>query len=141
MDKLRIYLAGSCRYAPDEGRAWREQATKMLEQTAEWKNNDVLVINPLNYFTYSENNHKTHRQVKNFYLNKIKNCDVVLCNLSGTSHSPGTAQELQYAIDNHIRIVGYDITDAYPWLVEVDCDVVFEKITEAVDYIRDYFME
>lgn len=141
MGKLRVYLAGSCRYATDEGRAWREQATKMLEQAAEWKNESVFAINPVDYFTYSETKHKTHKQVKNFYLNKIKGCDVVLCNLDGTNHSPGTAQELQYAVDHEIPIVGFGANDAYPWLVDVDCDVVFEKITEAVDYIRDYFME
>lgn len=141
MNTLRIYLAGACKNVPDEGKMWRDQATKMIEQAAEWKNCSVKVINPLSYFTYAENKQKSHKQVKSFYMTKIKNCDVVLCNLSNTNFSPGTAQELQYAVDNQIPIIGFDTENAYSWLVDVDCDVVFEKITEAVDYIRDYFME
>lgn len=141
MERLKVYEAGACRHIPDEGRAWREQATKMLEQAAEWKNVQVSVINPLDFFTYAENKQKSHKQVKKFYMNKIKTCDVVLCNLEGTDYSPGTAQEIQYAVDHEIPIVGFGTNDAYPWLSDVDCDVTFEKITEAVDYIRDYFME
>ena len=139
--KLKIYMAGPCRHVPDEGRAWREQAAKMLEQAAEWKDTQVAIINPLDFFTYAENKQKSHKQVKKFYMNKIKTCDVVLCNLEGTDYSPGTAQEIQYAVDHEIPIVGFGVDKVYPWLSDVDCDVTFEKITEAVDYIRDYFME
>lgn len=141
MERLKVYEAGACRHVPDEGRAWREQATKMLEQAAEWKNVQVSVINPLDFFTYAENKQKSHKQVKKFYMNKIKNCDVVLVNLDSTDYSPGTAQEIQYAVDHEIPIVGFGTDKVYPWLSDVDCDVTFEKITEAVDYIRDYFME
>ena len=141
MGRLKIYAAGACRHVPDEGRAWREQVTKMLEQAAEWKNAQVSVVNPLDFFTYAENKQKSHKQVKQFYMNKIKNCDVVLVNLDSTDYSPGTAQEVQYAVDHEIPVVGFGTDKVYPWLSDVDCDVTFEKITEAVDYIRDYFME
>ena len=141
MGRLKIYAAGACRHVPDEGRAWREQATKMLEQAAEWKNVQVSVVNPLDFFTYAENKQKSHKQVKKFYMNKIKNCDVVLVNLDSTDYSPGTAQEVQYAVDHEIPVVGFGTDKVYPWLSDVDCDVTFEKITEAVDYIRDYCME
>ena len=141
MERLKVYEAGACRHVPYEGRAWREQATKMLEQAAEWKNVQVSVVNPLDFFTYAENKQKSHKQVKKFYMNKIKNCDVVLVNLDSTDYSPGTAQEIQYAVDHEIPVVGFGTDKIYPWLSDVDCDVTFEKITEAVDYIRDYFME
>ena len=141
MGRLKIYAAGACRHVPDEGRAWREQVTKMLEQAAEWKNAQVSVVNPLDFFTYAENKQKSHKQVKKFYMNRIKNCDVVLVNLDSTDYSPGTAQEVQYAVDHEIPVVGFGTDKVYPWLSDVDCDVTFEKITEAVDYIRDYFME
>ena len=33
---LKIYLAGACYNEPDEGREWRENATKLLKHAAEW---------------------------------------------------------------------------------------------------------
>lgn len=141
MKTLYIYLAGTCRHIPDEGKAWRDQATRMIEMAADLKNTQVRVVNPLDYFSYAENKQRTHKQVKKFYMNKIKNCDVILVNLNNTGVSPGTAQEVQYAVDHGIPVIGFGTDDVYSWLQDVDCDVAFDKITEAVDYIRDYFME
>lgn len=137
----KIYLAGACKNIPDEGAAWREQATVILNQAAEWKDSKVTVINPLDYFTYAENKQRSHKQVKNFYLNQIRKCDVILVNLSQTNSSPGTAQEVQFAVDNDIPVIGFGTSEVYPWISDVDCDVTFESITEAINYIRDYYME
>ena len=137
----KIYLAGACKKIPDEGAAWREQATVILNQAAEWKDSKVIVVNPLDYFTYAENKQKSHKQVKNFYLNQIRKSDVVLVNLSQTNSSPGTAQEVQFAVDNDIPVIGFGTSEVYPWISDVDCDVTFENITEAINYIRDYYME
>lgn len=138
---INVYLAGACKNIPDEGAAWRNQATAMLEQAAEWNNIKIKVINPLNYFTYAENKQKSHKQVKNFYMNQIRKCDVVLVNLSHTDTSPGTAQETQFAVDHDIPVIGFGTIDIYSWISDVDCDVTFESMTEAIDYISDYFME
>lgn len=140
MDTLRIYLAGPCRYEPDEGAAWRSKATEMLNQVAEWRGAAVDIINPLSYFSYAENNHKTHKQVKSFYMDKIKHCDLLLVNLSGTDTSPGTAMEVQFASDHDIQSIGFGNENIYPWLAEVDCQVVFQNLTEAINYIGDYYM-
>ena len=137
----KIYLAGACKNISDEGAAWREQATVILNQAAEWKDSKVTVINPLDYFTYAENKQRSHKQVKNFYLNQIRKCDVILVNLSQTNSSPGTAQEVQFAVDNDIPVIGFGTSEVYPWISDVDCDVTFESITEAINYIRDYYME
>lgn len=137
----KIYLAGACKNIPDEGAAWREQATVILNQAAEWKDSKVIVVNPLDYFTYAENKQRSHKQVKNFYLNQIRKCDVILVNLAQTNSSPGTAQEVQFAVDNDIPVIGFGTSEVYPWISDVDCDVTFESITEAINYIRDYYME
>ena len=52
----------------------------------------------------------------------------------------GTAQELQFAVDNHIPIIGFNDYDSYEWLPE-DCDVIFKGINEAIDYINDFYLE
>ncbi len=139
-NKIKIYLAGACKCLEDEGREWRERATKMLEQAAEWQDISIKVINPLDYFSYSEHKHKTHKQVKSFYTNKILNSNVLLCNLNDSDSSVGTGQEVQFAVCNKIPVIGFGRDRVYPWLAEVDCEVVFDTLTEACDYIRDYYM-
>ena len=136
---IKIYLAGPCAFEEDEGRGWREQAVKMLEQAAEWKGVQIQVINPIDFFTYSEPKHKTHKQVKSFYMHQIKKCDVVLCNLNRTKTSCGTAQEVQFAVDHDVPVIGFGTEEIYPWLGDVDCEVTFDSLLSAVDYCRDYY--
>lgn len=140
-NRIQIYLAGACKGLEDEGREWRLRATKMLEQAAEWQDVKIKVINPLEYFSYAEHKHKTHKQVKSYYLNQISKCDVVLCSLIDSDGSVGTGQEIQFACDHNIPVVGYGRDRVYPWLAEVDCEVVFDTLTEACDYIRDYYLK
>lgn len=137
---LTVYLAGPCKNLEDEGRGYREEITKMLETVAEWCGKSVKIINPTKYFSYSENKHKSNKQVKEFYLNKILHCDLVLCNVSNTDCSPGTAQETQFAVDHNIPVIGYGTKNCYPWITEVDCQVVFDSMHEVVDYVRDYYL-
>lgn len=134
-----IYLAGACRDVPDEGTTWRATVTERLEKIAEWCGGSVKVIDPIKYFSYKIRKHRTDKQVKEFYMSKLAKCDLVLLNLDNTASSVGTGQECQFARDHGIPIIGFGNTEMYPWLV-VDCQVVFEDMTLALDYIRDYYI-
>lgn len=140
MEIVRIYLAGPCKHLADEGKEWREKAATMLNQAAEDVGTAVKVINPVDYFSYSENKHQSDKQVKKYYMDQIKHCRLVLVNLESTELSPGTAQELQYAVDNNVQIIGFGEKYIYPWLL-VDCQAVFPSIHTAIDYIRDYYLK
>ena len=134
MRKIEIYLAGACACENDEGRGWREELIR------DYRNSDYLkMINPLDYFRYSENWHKTNKQVKEYYLSRIRKCDVVLVNLNNSAYSCGTAQEVQYAIDHDIPVIGFGNDNVYTWIAEVDCQVVFDNKEEAVQYILEYY--
>lgn len=140
IDTLKIYLAGNCKYEPDGGASWRKEITEKLCKVAEWSDKKIKICNPLNYFSYKLNKHKTQKQVKEFYLNKISKCDLVIVNLNNSDKSIGSAQEVQFAVDNYIPVIGFGTKNIYPWISEVDCQVVFNTITETVDYIRDYYI-
>ena len=140
MSTTRIYLAGRCKGLEDEGKGWRKKATEALYQAASWKESRISVIDPLDYFSYKEQNNKSHKQVKNYYMSRIRKCDIVLVNLEGTNESIGTAQEVQFAVDNNVVVIGFNAGKGYPWIEEVDCQVVFQTLFEAVDYIRDYYL-
>lgn len=139
MQTIQIYLAGPCKHLADGGKGWREKASTMLKQAAENVGATIRVINPVDYFSYSENKHQSDKQVKKYYLDQIKYSRLVLVNLENTTLSPGTAQELQYAVDSNVQIIGFGEKDVYPWLL-VDCQAVFQSIHTAIDYIRDYYL-
>lgn len=131
MKELKVYLSGTY------------SATNWRKEFASWiKNyNDLFydckltIYDPTDYFKNEGNS----KQVKNFYLNHlIKNSDVVLVNLSHSLNSIETAQELQYCVDHNIPIIGFGGTYVSKWLYE-DCDVVFDFLNEAIEYIVDYF--
>lgn len=140
MRPLNIYLAGRCKDLDDGGKAWRQEAVKILETVAEWTNTEVCVVNPTNYFGYTEKTYKSQKQIKDYYFDRIRKCDIVLVNLDGTDVSIGTAQEVQYAVDKEKTVIGFGKANMYPWIAEVDCQVVFDSLHEAIDYIRDYFL-
>lgn len=137
---LTVYLAGKCRGLNDEGKSWRNEIEVKLQTVAEWINSNIRVVDPTEYFSYSENKHKSNKQVKEFFLNKISQCDLVIVNLDDSDSSVGTAQECQFAVDNKIPIVGFGTKNMYEWIAEVDCQVVFDSMHEVVDYVRDYYL-
>ena len=137
---LTVYLAGKCRGLEDEGTSWRNEIAVKLQTVAEWTNSDIRVIDPTKYFSYNENKHKSNKQVKEFFLDKISQCDLVIVNLDDSDSSVGTAQECQFAVDNKIPIVGFGTKNMYEWIAEVDCQVVFDSMHEVVDYVRDYYL-
>ena len=135
---IRIYLAGASYFEDDEGRSWREKATQMIKTATADKECRVVVINPLDYFTYSEADHQSDSQVKQFYMDQILHSRLVLCNLDRTRTSPGTAQELQYAKDHKIQVIGFGTEEMYPWL-KVDCQATFPSMLQAIDYIVEHY--
>lgn len=139
MKKLTVYLFGACKCLEDEGSQWREEITTKLEKVAEWCGCEIDIINPLKYFSYSSNKHKTNKQVKEYYLSRIKKCDLLIGCLDESDKSVGSGMEVQFATDYGIPCIGFGTKNIYPWIAEVDCQVVFDTMTEAVDYIRDYY--
>lgn len=138
METIKIYLAGGCKNEEDEGIGWRQKAVQMFKTATEDKEDNVRVINPVDYFSYSEQKHQSDSQVKNYYMDQIRHSRVVLVNLNRSDVSCGTCMECQFAKDNNIPIIGFGTDNIYPWLL-VDCQVVFTSMLQAIDYIVDYY--
>lgn len=141
MEKYQIYLAGPCANESDEGMGWREKAATIFNEHIESSDYKIVVIDPTKYFTYADRkDHETDKQIKQFYLSQILRSNIVLCALDRTKMSPGTAQEIQFAVDHKIPVIGWGRDDIYPWL-EVDCQVAFPSMLQAIDYIKEYYIE
>ena len=136
---IKVYLAGPCYFEEDDGASWRQKATQMFKAVTEDLDCIIKIVNPLDFFSYSEVKHQSDTQVKQYYLDQILHSRLVLCNLDHTRTSPGTAQELQFAVDNKIPVISFSTEDdVYPWL-KVDSQVVFPSMLQAIDYIIDYY--
>lgn len=131
-DYITVYLAGACEHVPD----WRKDAMAAFYKIAKYDELKACVINPSDY----DQQNQTDRQIKSFLFSKIRQSDVMLVNLNYSSKCIGLAQEIQHAVDQYVPIVAYGRLDVHPWLANVDCDVVFNTLEEAIEYIRDYYM-
>lgn len=138
METVRIFLSGPVQYEPDKGMGWREKAEEIFTQVGDDRDVRIKVLNPTKFFSYDEAKHQSDTQVKEYYLDQIRHSRVVLCNLSNTKTSPGTAQELQFARDCHVQVIGFGTEEVYPWL-KVDCQAVFPSLLQAIDYILEYY--
>lgn len=130
--KPSIYLAGGCKHEADGGREWRSFVQKNYDE-------DFNIINPLDYFDYGQNWHQSDRQVKEYFMSRIKKSDVVLVNLNNSNLSCGTCQEVQYAVDHEIPVIGFGTENVYAWLGNVDCQAVFDDVGDAMDYLIEYY--
>lgn len=140
MKELNIYLAGACKGLADEGVTWRNDTFEKFNLAQQYL--DLVtykIYDPTDYFPRDGSKSLTAKQTKNFYMKYlIANSDLILVNLNNTENSVGTGQELQYAVDKEIPIVGFGKENVYEWLPG-DCDVVFDTLEEAVDYIINYY--
>lgn len=156
--KTKIYLAGAigCYGENNEyPREWRKQACEWFEIYSSYAYGyDFLCINPMDYYEYGKDYHKTEREVMLFDLRKLLSCDLVLVNLTDIEKSPGTIGEIMYAWIKNIPIVGFMESDEvinndnivkngllHPWIYEqidrIETGTNAQK--KAMGYIKDYY--
>lgn len=138
MRDYNIYLAGGMSdISFEESNIWRGIAKEKLESCE--CGYHVKAINPNDYFNFLVKRHETEEEIRRFDINKVDISDLILVNLNG--RSIGTAMELQHAFDRGLPIVGYkdDGEFLHPWL-ECVTSRVFASVEEAVNYIRDFYL-
>ena len=137
---------GVSEWIMQEWNSWRQ--IWMEEWPWFCKNADrFIAFNPVAYFDYDRNDHKTELEVLDFERRAVKKSDVMLVNLRNIEKSVGTICELAWAFEYDIPIVAfYESEDEYelqlhPW-IENMCDRI-ECGTGAMEktlrYIRDYY--
>ena len=141
MRDFQIYLAGKTGGLTQvEANGWRNNVKNILENYESKRFNNIRVINPNDFFNYYKTLHKTHKQIKRFFMSQIDKSDLVIVNLNNSNSSVGTGQELEHARMKGIPIVGYGTENIYSWESEEDCDVVFNTEEECVEYVLDYYL-
>jgi nucleoside 2-deoxyribosyltransferase len=139
MKEWTCYLAGQMTgISYEESNVWRETAKDWLESRE--CDYNVHACNPNEYYNFKSQSYVSNKEIIRFDLNKVRNSDLILVNLNG--FSLGTAMELQHAFDHKIPILGYkdDSEELHPWL-EFVCDRVFNSLTGALEYIKNYYLD
>lgn len=144
-DKTRIYTAGKMSGTSFKSQMqWRIE----LEEGIRWRTDKaVSFIHPPMYYNYEGISQKTEAEIKEWELNKLCQCQVMVVNLDGVNTSTGTHIELGVANamnmfgSGHIFIIGIGDPDGlHPWIR----DSLFRheaNIESACKYIVNYLLD
>lgn len=151
MKNFKIYTCGKMSgLTYSQQMLWRSGITFYVKQKYKeihGTDANITFINPPDYFSYEENLHKTEREVMEWELSQVCDCDVVIFNLDGIEDSIGSHMELgavrgaNIASGKNIKVVaiGEIPQDLHPWL-QLSWFRHEETIEEAADYIAKYLL-
>jgi nucleoside 2-deoxyribosyltransferase len=137
MSKFKTYLAGAmAKVLPEEANKWRVEATKLFKKYTD----NIHTINPCDYYNFTlDPNTYTEKEVKEFDLHMVRNCDLVLVNLDYPD-SIGTAIELECATRFwHKPVIGFGTTKNHPW-IELSLTKRCNTMEEAVEHIVEFYV-
>lgn len=138
MNKIKVYLAGRMSGLTfEQMNNWREDATHLLKTKSDFR---IHTENPCHYYNFELNpSTYTEKEVKEFDLFLVKNCDIVLVNLDFLD-SIGTAIEIHEAHDNwHKPVIGFGTNVAHPWM-ELSLTKKCKTMEEAIDHIMNFYV-
>jgi len=130
----------------EEQTKWRKDfKNKIIEIFNDYWEWPPEIISPPDYYNYDFPSHKTEREVKQWELNNLSKCDILVVNLKDCCTSVGTIFEIATADflnkrGANISIIGIGSTeDIHPWVL--DCFLRIEDtIEDACEYIESYLL-
>lgn len=140
MRKFKTYLAGRMSgLSLEQMNSWREEATQLLKDKS---NNMIHTENPCHFYNFERDpSTYTEKEVKEFDLHLVKNCDLVLVNLN-FADSIGTAIELHMAHDVWnvpVIAVRNKGNKSHPW-IDLSVTKFCETLEDAVDHIIEFYL-
>lgn len=135
MNKVSVYLAGSCKNVSIEERnLWRDYITKSFKDNS----NSLVAFNPNEHFSYEKNNPNNERLVMDFFLHNLCNSGIVVVNLNNSDKSVGTGIEFGYALAQDKFIIGFGNQNVYEYMRE-KCSIVLESVDEVVSFLLEHW--
>lgn len=122
---------------------WRNEAEHYL--TA-FSDEHPRFIHPPSFYNYTNDKSKCEREIKDFDLNQIRGCDILLVNLKDVETSVGTMMELQFADsmnrlgNKYIWIIGFgDNKGIHPW-INLCLHRHEDNLEDACRYIAEFLL-
>ena len=149
MERYEIYTAGAMEAYDGTGKAneWREKVKDYFENSFR----NVFIINPVDFYSYGSNLHKTESEIFRYDLFRLKKAHVVLVNLDCIRKSIGTCIELYEAFKSGIPVIGFIdkelnreglIKEIHPWIYECITRIETGKYAreKAIAHIENYYL-
>ena len=149
MERYEIYTAGAMEAydGTDKASEWREKTERYFEDNFR----NVFIVNPVDFYSYGSNLHKTESEIFRYDLFRLKKAHVVLVNLDSIRKSIGTCIEVYEAYKSGIPVIGFIgdeldkeelIKKIHPWIHE--CITRTETGTyareKAIAHIENYYL-
>ena len=141
MEKVKIYLSGGMSSLNlEEQSKWRKQVMDAIKYGDSDCEKKPIFFNPIDYYNFEVERHKTEREVMEFDLYNLRNSDLGIVNFNDPK-SLGTCAELAIAKELNIPVVGINKNnqELHPWLVEFTTRMC-DSLREAVDYVVDFYL-
>lgn len=124
---------------------WRSRIESEIKSSLDC-GQSVKFIHPPLYYNYEENNHKTEREILEWEMTQVHDCDILIVNLDGIEDTTGSHMELGAVQginrfgDKHIFVVGLGKSDnLHPWIKE-SCIRIEDDYAKAAEYIVEYLL-
>lgn len=124
---------------------WRSRIESEIKSSLDC-GQSVKFIHPPLYYNYEENNHKTEREILEWEMTQVHDCDILIVNLDGIEDTTGSHMELGAVQginrfgDKHIFVVGLGKPEnLHPWIKE-SCIRIEDDYAKAAEYIVEYLL-
>lgn len=124
----------------EEQSKWRKNISEAIKTEGCDSDKRVSIFNPVNYYNFEINSHKSEKEIMEFDLYNLRNSNLVIVNFNDEK-SIGTAMELMLAKEYNIPIIAFGTKDKqiHPWLIEC-CTRVCDDMREVVDHIIQFYL-
>lgn len=106
----------------------------------------VKFVHPPMFYNYEENYQKSEREILEWEMAQVHDCDIVIVNLDGIDSTVGSHMELGAVQginrfgDKHIFVIGLGKEDnLHPWIKE-SCIRIEDDYAKAAEYIVEYLL-
>lgn len=106
----------------------------------------VKFVHPPMFYNYEENYQKSEREILEWEMTQVHDCDIVIVNLDGIDSTVGSHMELGAVQginrfgDKHIFVIGLGKDDnLHPWIKE-SCIRIEDDYAKAAEYICEYLL-
>ena len=147
MKEFKIYTCGKMSGIPYEQQIkWRKYIEKCVKDNTLYRDCNVRFIHPPLFYNYEENQHKSEREIFEWELTQVHDCDIVVVNLDqidttiGSHMELGTVNAINMFGDKHIFVIGVGkFENLHPWIKE-SCLRIEDSFEHAAIYICDYLL-
>ena len=129
-----------------EQMAWRLKIESEIKSALSFSDERVKFVHPPHYYNYEENYQKTEREILEWEMAQVHDCDIVIVNLDGIEDTIGSHMELGAVQginrfgDKHIFVVGLGNDEGlHPWIKE-SCIRIEDDYAKAAEYIVEYLL-